>query len=172
MAKITEVSSDEEDETAPKEKSGMDIMMSLEGSALNELRAQFEKKEQEEGDGLDLPEFVETFLQFLKPSKETRKYLVTDLVELFHQIDINGDGTCEWEEFTSYCVEAGLLATRRVKIPLKYQYVQDKRLGNIEGSKGEIAGVTWLPDIQRLAVSSVGSHVLQMYNSDFVLQLC
>ena len=163
-------SSDEEDETAPKEKSGMDIMMSLEGSALNELRAQFEKKEQEEGDGLDLPEFVETFLQFLKPSKETRKYLVTDLVELFHQIDINGDGTCEWEEFTSYCVEAGLLATRRVKIPLKYQYVQDKRLGNIEGSKGEIAGVTWLPDIQRLAVSSVGSHVLQMYNSDFVLR--
>ena len=30
-------------------------------------------------------------MQFLKPSKETRKYLVTDLVELFHQIDINGD---------------------------------------------------------------------------------
>jgi WD40 repeat protein/Ca2+-binding EF-hand superfamily protein len=163
-------SSDEEDEIAPKEKSGMDIMMSLEGSALNELRAQFEKKEQEEGDGLDLPEFVETFLQFLKPSKATRKYLVTDLVELFHQIDINGDGTCEWEEFTSYCVEAGLLATRRVKIPLKYQYVQDKRLGNIEGSKGELSGVVWLPEIQRLAVRSVGSHTLQMYNSDFVLR--
>ena len=39
-------SSDEEDEKAPKEKSGMDIMMALEGSALNDLRAQFEKKEQ------------------------------------------------------------------------------------------------------------------------------
>ena len=90
-------SSDEEDEKAPKEVwNGYND--GFEGSALNDLRAQFEKKEQEEGDGLDLPEFVETFLQFLKPPKETRKYLVTDLVELFHQIDINGDGTCEWEE--------------------------------------------------------------------------
>ena len=41
----------------------------FEGSALNDLRAQFEKKEQEEGDGLNLPEFVETFLVILNHRK-------------------------------------------------------------------------------------------------------
>ena len=34
--------------------------------------------------------------------------LARNLCELFEQIDINGDGTLEWDEFTSYCVSQGL----------------------------------------------------------------
>src|SRR3546814_18474982 len=30
---------------------------------------------------------------------------VADLCELFAQIDVNGDGTMEWEEFTGFLVE-------------------------------------------------------------------
>ena len=147
----------------------MDIMMSLEGSALNDLRSRFETKEEEEGDGLDLDEFVDTFLEFLTPDQDDRKHLVTDLVELFHQIDINGDGTVEWEEFTSYCVEAGLLATRRVKIPLKYQFVEDKRFVD-KYTKGELSGITWIPEINRLAVLEKGTCVLKMYDNNFLLR--
>ena len=39
--------------------------------------------------------------------------LVKDLCELFEQIDVNGDGALEWEEFTGFCVEAGMVASRR-----------------------------------------------------------
>jgi WD40 repeat protein/Ca2+-binding EF-hand superfamily protein len=161
--------SDEEHADAPPSVSGMEIMMALEGSALNELRGRFEKKEAEEGDGLNLTEFVETFLEFLKPNEATRKYLVTDLVELFSQIDINGDGTCEWEEFTSFCVEAGLLATRRVKLPLKYHFVEDKRFVD-KYTKGELDGITWIPEISRLAVREKGNHVCKMYDKKFVMR--
>ncbi len=49
-----------------------------------------------------------------KRTKEQEVELVASLIELFEQIDINGDGTMIWNEFTSYCVEAGLVATRRV----------------------------------------------------------
>lgn len=34
--------------------------------------------------------------------------LVANLCELFAQIDINGDGSMEWEEFTSFIVDTGL----------------------------------------------------------------
>ena len=32
---------------------------------------------------------------------------VADLIELFAQVDVNGDGTMEWEEFSAFCIEAG-----------------------------------------------------------------
>ena len=38
----------------------------------------------------------------------TRLQLTRNLCELFEQIDINGDGTLQWDEFTSYCVSQGL----------------------------------------------------------------
>ncbi|GMF44321.1 unnamed protein product [Phytophthora fragariaefolia] len=38
--------------------------------------------------------------------------LVGLLFEMFEQIDINGDAVVDWEEFTSFCVAIGLVATR------------------------------------------------------------
>ena len=40
-----------------------------------------------------------------KRTKEQEVELVANLIELFEQIDINGDGVMVWNEFTSYCVE-------------------------------------------------------------------
>ncbi|KAG7395282.1 hypothetical protein PHYBOEH_003989 [Phytophthora boehmeriae] len=33
---------------------------------------------------------------------------IEDLIELFAQVDVNGDGTMEWEEFTSAIIEGGM----------------------------------------------------------------
>ncbi|KAG1709538.1 hypothetical protein DVH05_020188 [Phytophthora capsici] len=38
--------------------------------------------------------------------------LVGLLFEMFEQIDINGDAVVDWEEFTSFCVAVGFVATR------------------------------------------------------------
>ena len=51
--------------------------------------------------------------------KRRKSELVVDLCELFAQIDVNGDGTVEWPEFTSFCVEAGMVASREVARPTK-----------------------------------------------------
>ena len=37
---------------------------------------------------------------------------VADIRELFDEIDINGDGDLEWEEFTAYCANLGFVATK------------------------------------------------------------
>lgn len=41
----------------------MDIMMLLEGQALNDVYSDFMKKEEEEDDGLDLHEFIDCMLR-------------------------------------------------------------------------------------------------------------
>jgi hypothetical protein len=59
-----------------------------------------------QGLGLTLDEFVVTMIAKLpRRNKEGEIELVANLIELFEQIDINGDGTMEWSEFTGYCVE-------------------------------------------------------------------
>lgn len=32
---------------------------------------------------------------------------VTEAIELFKQVDVNGDGGMEWDEFSAFIVEAG-----------------------------------------------------------------
>ena len=41
------------------------------------------------------------------------------LIDIFDEIDVNGDGDMEWDEFTLYCIEDAMAATRRegAKVP-------------------------------------------------------
>ena len=48
-----------------------------------------------------------------KPNPGTEEKLVQDLIELFYQVDVNGDGTMEWDEFTGFCIDAGLAADKQ-----------------------------------------------------------
>lgn len=104
--------------------------------ALNDLRAEFD----DAGDGLEMEQFVEVMLRKLpKQQDEGRRSVSTQTVvvvplrlisrlsvaltaqlsELFAQIDVNGDGTLEWDEWTSFCVEAGIVATRQITAPVR-----------------------------------------------------
>uniref|UniRef100_K3XC49 EF-hand domain-containing protein n=1 Tax=Globisporangium ultimum (strain ATCC 200006 / CBS 805.95 / DAOM BR144) TaxID=431595 RepID=K3XC49_GLOUD len=78
------------------------------------LRKEFQVKEK----GLSISEFVFVMMRFVQSSPLNEEnsrlrnlaehQLVANLCELFAQIDINGDGSMEWEEFTSFIVETGL----------------------------------------------------------------
>ncbi len=48
--------------------------------------------------------------------------IVKDVIDLFREIDVNGDGEVEWEELTSYSVEAGVVATRSVRQQHMHRY--------------------------------------------------
>lgn len=68
--------------------------------------------------GLSISEFVFVMMKFVQSSplndenarlrNLAEHQLVANLCELFAQIDINGDGSMEWEEFTSFIVDTGL----------------------------------------------------------------
>ena len=107
----------------------MDIMMMLDTKKVHALQLEFEKVEE----GLNVDQFVVVMKRFLNESnknderdeygnppggrgdegeeqvlKPGEEDIVADLMELFAQIDVNGDGTMEWEEFTSFIVETGM----------------------------------------------------------------
>eukprot|EP00639_Heterosigma_akashiwo_P027414 CAMPEP_0194702506 /NCGR_PEP_ID=MMETSP0295-20121207/26929_1 /TAXON_ID=39354 /ORGANISM="Heterosigma akashiwo, Strain CCMP2393" /LENGTH=254 /DNA_ID=CAMNT_0039597115 /DNA_START=45 /DNA_END=806 /DNA_ORIENTATION=+ len=90
-----------------------EIMMCLDANRVSELRDEFLKQE----GGLSLNDFVEVMKKTLPKSENfallvaaglTPLRLVAQLCELFLAVDVNGDGTLEWEEFTGFVVEMGL----------------------------------------------------------------
>ena len=42
------------------------------------------------------------------PETKDKIGLVRNLIELFRQIDVNNDGSLEWEEFTNHIIELGI----------------------------------------------------------------
>lgn len=98
----------------PEKGFTMDIMMMMDMEKVSALRKEFQVKEK----GLSISEFVFVMMKFVQSSplneenarlrNLSEQQLVANLCELFAQIDINGDGSMEWEEFTSFIVDTGL----------------------------------------------------------------
>lgn len=80
------------------------IMVRLELEDLNLLKEDFDRM----GRGLSLHEFVSAMLDRVSWEVENVVPFIEDLVELFAQVDVNGDGAMEWEEFTSAIIEGGM----------------------------------------------------------------
>ena len=99
--------------------------MRLHTQNVSDLKTEFDQHE----DGrLSLLDFVAVMQRFLKTYEETSSSssslssfssssssslnTISGLCDFFAQIDVNGDGHLEWEEFTSFIVETGLAAVR------------------------------------------------------------
>lgn len=82
----------------------MEKFLELDAAQLNELRDAFF-----ETDGLTVQQFVAEMLRLLPPvPREEELLLVHQLADLFAQVDINGDGTMEFDEFTLFFISAGV----------------------------------------------------------------
>ena len=87
------------------------VCSSLSSEALPKLKKKFQT-----GDGLHLDQFMEVIFgqlcevnpKVMNPNEAT--YTVAILEEMFGQIDYNGDGACDWDEFTSFAIQQGLSA--------------------------------------------------------------
>ncbi|POM78971.1 Hypothetical protein PHPALM_3434 [Phytophthora palmivora] len=80
------------------------IMIRLQVEDLTLLKDDFDRA----GRGLSLQEFVNVMLDRVSWEPDTVVNFIEDLIELFAQVDVNGDGTMEWEEFTSAIIEGGM----------------------------------------------------------------
>lgn len=148
----------------------MDIMMRLKGVGLSMLAHEFQQREKRLGGGLPLVDFVEIMLRGLPRTKsvEEKQANVHALVDLFEAIDINGDGVMEFEEFTSYCVDAGMVATRLQTTVLKHRYVrQNKKQQTIKIGSGcvGIEKLKWSPEFQRFLVLEHAAKAVKLYNA-------
>ncbi len=104
--------------------------MMLNMEKVGKLRKEFQMKER----GLSISEFVYVMMRFVQNLENfdessrlkslTEKQLVANLCELFAQIDINGDGSMEWEEFTSFIVDTGLTIKNQPNSIQLYYHVQ------------------------------------------------
>ena len=56
--------------------------------------------------------------------------IVRSYIELFEQIDADGNGRLDWEEITDYLVEAGMAACRVEFQPITYTYIRVSTLKN------------------------------------------
>lgn len=142
------------------EDEGIDIMMLLDIDKVPALREEFEQKEE----GLELSEFVYVMRKYLKRSSLSDAQLVSHLCELFAQIDVNGDGTMEWDEFTSYIVEAGTV--ERMNEPSSIRPYSLTSWVDDAKHPLPISACYYFPGIDRAAAFEARSNVLNLYNPE------
>ncbi|KAF0775269.1 hypothetical protein AaE_001029, partial [Aphanomyces astaci] len=145
----------------------MDLMMRLKGGqAFKAISDEFHAREQMLGqDGLPLADFVEIMLKGLPKAKSGADAYdtISGLIDLFNDIDINGDGTLELSEFTSYCVDAGMVATRVKVAPLKYQYIKNKEFVDRTTEGSGIEKIKWCPVLKRALVVETKANSVKIY---------
>ena len=71
--------------------------------------------------------------------------MVRNLIELFRQIDVNNDGTLEWDEFTKHLIElgkyylivdkAGLASTESHNVDTEKKYNPSPKNASVEKEK-------------------------------------
>ena len=98
------------------------------------------------------------------PFRETK--LMRVLVMLFDEIDINGDGELEWDEFTTYIIDkATVLNTMKTRNDETKAYTPLKLKIN-KKFEGLITRVIYLEDIDRIAFLEESSDEIQFLNHE------
>ena len=100
-------------------------MLNLNIEKVDRLQSEFEHLGGE--GGLTLSEFVSTMKTCLTEGRvldeQEEARLVSKLIETFATIDINGDGSLEWTEFTSFIIEMGIASHEHKPDAIQfYQY--------------------------------------------------
>ena len=89
------------------------------------------------------------------PNREIK--LIRSLVNLFEEIDINGNGILDWHEFTNYIIEKATVLNNikikqdEIKQYVKSQFRPDKKFENL------ITKVIYISHIDRIAYIEEGS---------------
>ena len=96
-------------------------MNAISGTSLLDM---LRKKFAASPDGLSVDQFVDAMIDVLPPLEMTKSKVETtvDLMELFKDIDVNGDGTVEWSELLAFTIEAGVVSTRKEVQPNFFKF--------------------------------------------------
>ncbi|KAJ0404067.1 hypothetical protein ATCC90586_008701 [Pythium insidiosum] len=132
------------------------IMLRLQVEDLAQLKLDFERV----GRGLTLHEFVAVMLDRVAWDEASVLPFIEDLVELFAQVDVNGDGTMEWEEFTSAIIEGGMGTISDEADWRDMQY--EEHTGFADVINRPPRRVQYLPEFKRLLVHDNARPVIEI----------
>lgn len=106
------------------------------------------------------------------PNRETK--LVRCLTNLFEEIDLNGNGILEWDEFTNYVIEKATVLNNiktkaeeiklYTKSPTKPLHAQSKHLSHKFNNL--VTKIVYLPHIDRLALYEESSAEILFMHPD------
>ena len=151
---------EEEDPDKNYDEDDNDIMSHLNYRKLEEIKRDFLKNDNE---GLTILQFVKVMLHHL-PENKDRVGLVRNLIELFRQIDVNGDNKLEWDEFTNHIIELGMVRKDRTFIDaIKNYYASDVK--DFEKHDTEVEHLYFLEKLKHFLVMERDSKRFKVYNA-------
>ena len=72
-------------------------------------------------------------------------------------------------QFTSFCVEAGTVATRILAPPMLFQFVQDRKFVDRTTAGTAVERLVYIPEIERLVACESGTTKLSLYDASLNL---
>lgn len=99
-------------ENKSKLGSSKDVLSLLDHTRMAGIKKDFQRL----GNALTLTEFVAVMKSYLPFDTYGELAMTTSLCQFFSDVDVNGDGTMEWEEFTNFIVETGMTAMATQKV--------------------------------------------------------
>lgn len=111
-----------------REQATFNLMMRMAPSSLSLIRHEFYNRQ----DSVSLNEFIYIMSKHLLAGNnanavvaelERNRNFVSDMNELFKEVDVNGDGQMEWEEFTKFTVEKASLLNKRFVLTTIPEYL-------------------------------------------------
>ena len=144
-----------------EETSEIDIMSYINKDKLNLINDAFNKL----GMGLTLDEFLRIMLHFADISTEKEKIdYVEKLIDAFKQIDVNGDETLEWDEFSNFIVETGISKQKSNFVDVIRNYHLSTSVKDKQKHDNEIHKIYFFEQIKHLIVLENESKKILVYH--------
>jgi WD40 repeat protein len=135
----------------------MNIMMMLPTEELPKLRKDFDANP----DGLKLHQFVRAMThRLIHDGDVDMNSLVSDLEQLYQEVDVNGDGLMQWDEFTSFVIEAGMVSGKSTA-SMEQKYTER---ANFHDTSHMARHIKYLPDLKQLAVCEGENNTVKFYD--------
>lgn len=125
---------------------------------LSNIKKDFMLREQ----GLLKSEFISIMLHHI-PEIKDKVALVNSLNDLFAEIDVNDDKHLEWDEFSNYIIEIGLVKKDHGFIDIIKSYKQAEWRDTVKHDN-DIEYIHYLPSIKQLLVMERDNKKFKVYN--------
>lgn len=156
-----------------REKATFSMMMKMNPEALTNIRKEFFARE----DSITLDEFIYIIQkhlvnlheddEFSMETPEQREFGI-NMFELFKDIDVNGDGQLEWQEFTSFTVEKANLLNKRAKLASIAHYYDSSDVLDASAQyrhRHDISRFVNLPSLGQFAMVEDHKNAVYLFNA-------
>ena len=111
---------------------------------------------------LDIKTFIAVMLHHLPPP-DSEVHLVRNLMELFEEIDVNGDNDLEWVEFTNHIIDLGMVKKDSVFVDTIKDYLPSD-IKDVNHDT-EIEHIYYMESKQHLIVMERDAKRFKVYNA-------